>query len=120
MLLLSENPKDRFPLTPLCICAFLDPSLLKIDISLYLSECQTTKELILCEMIKKFKINDSTQVSTSDDVSVLSALRSCFSTTAKDSSVSTTTFISLKRQLLVESLSSPRKIFIKASRKFNS
>ena len=109
-LLLSENLNNRFPLTPLYICAFLlDPSQLKIDISRYLSQCQTTKELILCEMIKKFKINDNTQVSTSDDLSELSPQPSCSSTTAKDSNSSTTTLVSLKRQLSVESLSSPGK-----------
>ncbi|CAF4538375.1 unnamed protein product [Rotaria socialis] len=64
--LLSENLNNRCPVAPLDICEFLlDPSQLKIDISRYLTQNQTTKELTLSEMIKKFRINHDIQVSSS-------------------------------------------------------
>ena len=55
--LLFENMNKRFPVLPLYICGLLlDPSQLKIDISRYLNQNETTKESILLEMIKTFKI----------------------------------------------------------------
>ncbi len=90
--LLSKNLDNRFPVNFLNICAFLlDPCQLKIDISHYLTLCQTTKELILSQMIKKFKIN------------YVTVAQSCSSTTT------TTSPASMKRQLSVETLSSPVK-----------
>ncbi|CAF1486934.1 unnamed protein product [Rotaria sordida] len=66
--LISANLDNRFPVTSLYICAFLlDPSQLKIDINRYLTQCHTTKELILSEMIKQFKINDFTQASATNN-----------------------------------------------------
>lgn len=52
--LLAANLDKRFPITPLSICAFLlGFSQLQIDISRYLIIIQTTKELVLSDMIKK-------------------------------------------------------------------
>ena len=57
-LLLSATLDDRLPVNQLYICAFLlDPSQLKIDINPYLTHNGTTKELVLLNMIKSFKIN---------------------------------------------------------------
>ncbi|CAF3328276.1 unnamed protein product [Rotaria sp. Silwood2] len=113
--LLSENLDNRFPVTPLNISAFLlDPSQLKIDISRYLAQCQTTKELILSDMIKKFKINHVTEASATNYISELSPSQSCsliITTTATShrSSSTTTSSTSMKRKLSVESLNSPVK-----------
>lgn len=102
--LLSKNLDNRFPVNFLNICAFLlDPCQLKIDISHYLTLCQTTKELILSQMIKKFKINYVTEATATNNVSILSPSQSCSSTTT------TTSPASMKRQLSVETLSSPVK-----------
>ncbi|CAF1486575.1 unnamed protein product [Rotaria sordida] len=104
--LISTNLDNRFPVTPLYICAFLlDPFQLEIDISRYLTQCHTTKELILSEMIKQFKINHFTQASGTNNVSTSSSSpQSC-------SSITTTTAssTSMKRNLSVESLYSPVK-----------
>ncbi|CAF3381668.1 unnamed protein product [Rotaria socialis] len=116
--LLSENLDNRFPVSHLNICAFLlDPSQLKIDISKYLAQCQTNKESILCEMVKKFRINHVTQESANSNVSTLSPSCTLVTTATSDSSSSTTTSdsssptttssASVKRILSVESLNPP-------------
>ncbi|CAF1526944.1 unnamed protein product [Rotaria magnacalcarata] len=107
--LLSENLDNRFPVSHLNICAFLlDPSQLKIDISRYLVQCQTNKESILCEMVKKFRINHVTQESAANNVSTLSPSCTLITTATSDSSSSTTTSsASVKRILSVESLNPP-------------
>ncbi|CAF3611898.1 unnamed protein product [Rotaria sp. Silwood1] len=112
--LLSANLDNRFPVTPLYICAFLlDPSQLKIDISRYLTQCHTTKESILSEMIKQFKINYFTQASSTNNVSTSSSSQSCSSITTTATSHSnpstTASSTSMKRNLSVESLNSPVK-----------
>ena len=62
---LFENVDKRFPVLPLYICGLLlDPSQLKIDISRYLNQNESTKESILLEMIKTFKIQPIPQAST--------------------------------------------------------
>ena len=100
--LVSENLDNRFPVSPLNICAFLlDPSELKIDISSYLAHCQTNKESILSKIIKKFKINHITEGSTTNNASALSPSPSCTLITT------TTSSASMKRNLSVESLNPP-------------
>ncbi|CAF5054941.1 unnamed protein product, partial [Rotaria socialis] len=57
-ILLLDNLNKRFPVVSLHICAFLlDPAQLKIDITRYLAQNQTTKELTLLDMMKKFRIH---------------------------------------------------------------
>lgn len=82
-LLLSNNIDKRFPVTPLSICAFLlDPTQLKIDIDRYLNQHRLSKQSLLFDMIKQFKIShapkssvdqrDSTStVPTTSDISVI-------------------------------------------------
>lgn len=109
-ILLSENLDNRFPVVPLNICAFLlDPSQLKIDISRYLSQYNMTKELVLSEMIKEFKINLVTQASETNDVSTLASPPSMTKAATSASNSATTTPTSMKRHLSVESLNSPVK-----------
>ncbi|CAF3833892.1 unnamed protein product, partial [Rotaria sp. Silwood1] len=114
--LMSANLDNRFPVTSLYICAFLlDPSQLKIDISRYVTQCHTTKELILSEMIKQFKINHFTQAFATNNVSTSSPSqsRSSITTTKTATLHSNSTTIasstSMKRYLSVESLNSPVK-----------
>lgn len=101
--LLSENLNNRFPVVSLNICAFLlDPSQLKIDISRYLTQNQTTKELTLSEMIKKFQINHVIQVSATQNGSTSSTPSTSYS-----NSLPTTS--SIKRSLSIETLNPPVK-----------
>jgi hypothetical protein len=94
--LLTSNLDKRFPIDPLSICAFLlDPSQLKIDISFYLTQNQTTKELLLSDMIKKFKINQVPQPRTTQDISI------SFSSSCTTSSTPTSPSL-MKRNLSVE------------------
>ncbi|CAF4101875.1 unnamed protein product, partial [Rotaria sordida] len=101
-ILLFQNLNKRFPVIPLNICGFLlDPSQLKIDISRYLTQNRTTKELILLEMIKKFKIHDVPQASTTTE-NISTRAPSSHSTAR-----TTTSSSSMKRNLSVENLSEP-------------
>jgi hypothetical protein len=93
--LLSENLDTRFPITPLNICGFLlDPSQLKIDIDRYLTQNKTTKEKLLLDMIKKFKI---------DHVSHANAMQNIHtSSTSSSATTSSTSSPRMKRNLSVE------------------
>jgi hypothetical protein len=101
-LLLFQNMNKRFPVMPLNICGFLlDPSQLKIDISRYLTQNKTTKELILLEMIKKFKIHDVPQAcKTTENISTHAPASLSTARTTKSSST-------MKRNLSVEDLNKP-------------
>ncbi|CAF5060628.1 unnamed protein product, partial [Rotaria sp. Silwood1] len=69
-ILLFENLNKRYPMISLNICAFLlDPSQLKSDISRYLTQNQTRKELTLLKMIKKFRIYNVPQEFTTESIS---------------------------------------------------
>ncbi|CAF4092727.1 unnamed protein product, partial [Rotaria sp. Silwood2] len=100
-ILLFENLNKRYPVISLNMCAFLlDPSQLKIDITRYLTQNQTTKELTLLEMIKKFRIHYVPQESTTENISTPA--------TSSHSTARTTTSSShMKRNLSVENLSQP-------------
>jgi hypothetical protein len=96
--LLNKNLDKRFPVDPLHICSFLlDPSQLKVDIDRYLTQNQSTKESVLFNMIKKFKINHALQVSSAQNIPKPSSPSSAAST-------STTLSPLLKRHLSIECL----------------
>ncbi|CAF3955873.1 unnamed protein product [Rotaria sp. Silwood1] len=101
-ILLFENMNKRYPVLPLNICGFLlDPSQLKIDISRYLNQNRTTKEKILFEMIKKFKIHPLPQASTTTENISTSA------SSSHSIAPTTTSSSTMKRCLSVENLSEP-------------
>lgn len=99
-LLLSENLDKRLPVTQLNICAFLlDPSQLKIDISRYLTGHRTTKESVLFNMIKNFKIKHAPQACATQSVFTSST------TSSSSTNILTTTPPSpslMKRNLSIE------------------
>lgn len=93
--LLSEYLDTRFPITPLNICGFLlDPSQLKIDINRYLTQNKTTKEKLLLDMIKKFKIDHASHTNTTQHIHT--------SSTSSPATTSETSSPRMKRNLSVE------------------
>jgi hypothetical protein len=101
--LLSANLDKRFPVEPLHVCAFLlDPSQLKIDIDRYLNQSRSTKELILFNMMKKFKINHVLQGSATQNIST-----SFTSSPVAPAPTTTTLSPLLKRHLSIEYLNTP-------------
>ncbi|CAF1593420.1 unnamed protein product [Rotaria sp. Silwood1] len=93
--LFSEYLDTRFPITPLNICGFLlDPSQLKFDINRYLTQNKTTKEKLLLDMIKKFKIDHASHANTIQNIH-----KSSMSSSATTSETSSPR---MKRNLSVE------------------
>ena len=95
--LLSATLDSRLPVNQLYICVFLlDPSQLKIDINPYLTHNGTTKELVLLNMIKSFKINHISQAdATGNALPSSSSSTNTISATALSPSL-------LKRQLSID------------------
>ncbi|CAF1531985.1 unnamed protein product [Rotaria sordida] len=101
------SASKSYPTISLCLLLRI------IDISRYLTQCHTTKELILSEMIKQFKINHFTQAFATNNASISSPSQSCSSITTTATSHSnpstTASSTSMKCNLSVESLNSPVK-----------
>ncbi|CAM4956370.1 unnamed protein product [Rotaria socialis] len=99
-ILLLDNLNKRFPVVSLHICAFLlDPAQLKIDITRYLAQNQTTKELTLLDMMKKFRIHYDPQVSTTTTENT--------SISSHSSARTATSSSNMKRNLSIENLNEP-------------